>query len=150
VLCSSPPADDDDAYCIAMARREAFRNTKYRTNHYSTQHHLREATGDGNSGNGGVSSLNFVGEGAFVLSNDFYRDAMARDSSGDLERWLKGSTTVDSNGSRSGNEKSLPPGRISYFFCDLGSMNEYGDHLLDFIPNPRHLLIERIEKLNRK
>jgi hypothetical protein len=32
-------------------------------------------------------------------------------------------------------------GRISYTFGDVGTMNDRGEHILDFIPNPRHPLV---------
>jgi len=126
ILCCSPPADDDDAYAIAIARREDVR-AKQRNEYYKSSKQF-------------LNSLASVGRGAFILSNDFFRDAIARDDvSGDLSDWLNGNTTTNDG---------TPPGRISYSFCDLGSINDYGDPLLDFMPNPRHLLIDRIEKLS--
>jgi len=125
ILCCSPPADDDDAYVIAMARREDGR-ARRKNRHYTSS---------------SLSDNISTAGGAFVLSNDFFRDAMARDSSDELKYWLKGS--------RANDLPYCPPGRISYSFCELGSMNEYGDPQLDFMPNPRHTLIETIEKINR-
>ena len=37
-------------------------------------------------------------------------------------------------------------GRISYTFVDTGVMDETGEPQLDLLPNPRHSLIEWIEK----
>jgi len=125
ILCCSPPADDDDAYVIAMARREDGR-ARRKNIHYTSS---------------SCSDTISAAGGAFVLSNDFFRDAMARDSTGELKYWL--------NGSGTSQLPFCPPGRISFSFCNLGSMNEYGDPQLDFMPNPRHKLIETIEKVNR-
>jgi hypothetical protein len=70
--------------------------------------------------------------------NDLFRDAIDRDSSGDLGMWLtKGS---GENG----------PGRISYAFCDMSSIDDHGDRILDFIPNPRHSLVAWVENLHRQ
>jgi hypothetical protein len=75
--------------------------------------------------------------GAFILSNDLFRDAQKRDTSGDFAQWLGGDDDM-------GLTK-----RLSYSFAELGSINKYGDLQLDFIPNPRHPLVAMIERLNR-
>jgi len=76
------------------------------------------------------------GEGpGFVLSNDLFRDAQGRDPlNGTLKEWL-----------RNGRNESVGPGRISYTFGDMGSMNDRGERVLDFVPNPRHSLIVWME-----
>mmetsp|Transcript_23776 Transcript_23776/g.36747 ORF Transcript_23776/g.36747 Transcript_23776/m.36747 type:complete len:888 (+) Transcript_23776:123-2786(+) len=74
--------------------------------------------------------------GGFVLSNDMFRDAVHRDGM-ELKEWLKAGT---GNG----------PGRISFAFCDMGSKDDYGDNIMDFVPNPVHPLIDYIETENRK
>jgi hypothetical protein len=107
LLLASPPTDDDDAYALTVARREDARA------------HLR---GDG---------------GGFVLSCDMFRDAVGRDSTGELKDWLL-------HGSGNG------PGRISFAFCDLGSRDDYGDRQMDFVPNPRHELVQKVEQAHRK
>lgn len=66
--------------------------------------------------------------GGFVLSNDMFRDAMTRDET--LGLWLK-------------------HGRISYAFVDMGNLDDFGDRILDFIPNPRHSLISWAEEKHR-
>merc|ERR1712224_970917 len=98
LLVAAPPRDDDDAYALTIARRERDRAK------------TRECGGSG-----------------YVLSNDMFRDAMARDA--DMEHWLKEDW-----------------GRISFAFCDLGTMNENGQKELDFIPNPRHPMIAEVER----
>mmetsp|Transcript_8499 Transcript_8499/g.17645 ORF Transcript_8499/g.17645 Transcript_8499/m.17645 type:complete len:129 (+) Transcript_8499:80-466(+) len=72
------------------------------------------------------------GEGpGFVLSNDLFRDAQERDASnGTLKEWLT-----------KGRNADIGPGRISYTFGDMGRMNDRGERVLDFVPNPRHPLI---------
>ena len=60
--------------------------------------------------------------GAFILSNDLFRDAIHRDISGDLHNWLRGK----------GCDKSeLLSGRISFSFCDISCKD------LDFVANLR-------------
>jgi Zc3h12a-like Ribonuclease NYN domain len=98
LLVASPPRDDDDAYALTIARREQVRATQ---------------RGEG---------------GGFVLSNDMFRDAVARDAS--LEEWLK-------------------QGRVSYAFVDMGNLDDHGDVVLDFIPNPRHALVTWTEEQHR-
>mmetsp|Transcript_8510 Transcript_8510/g.12325 ORF Transcript_8510/g.12325 Transcript_8510/m.12325 type:complete len:456 (-) Transcript_8510:665-2032(-) len=72
------------------------------------------------------------GEGAgYVLSNDMFRDAMSRDDQ--ITAWLQDGF-----------------GRISYAFCDMGSLDDHGDRILDLIPNPRHPLVATVEKEHNK
>jgi len=106
LLCTAPPGDDDDAYALAIARREDSRARR-------------------RGGGGG---------GGFVLSNDFFRDAISRDVA---------------NGEGIGLRKWLESQRISYSFLNMNSANAFGDHELDFMPNPRHLLVMRTEKEHR-
>jgi hypothetical protein len=85
LIVASPPADDDDAYCLTIAKREETRA-------------LRQRDGEGPG---------------FVLSNDMFRDAQVRDSTGMLRQWLN-----------QGRDESIGPGRISYTFCDMGTMDD--------------------------
>ena len=107
-IVQSPPTDDDDAYALTIAKREDIR---------------------------AVSTRNGEGPG-FVLSNDMFRDAQARDVSGLLQQWLN-----------EGRELT-GPGRISYTFCDMGTIDDHGDRILDFVPNPRHPLVIWVEGLH--
>jgi hypothetical protein len=74
----------------------------------------------------------------FVLSNDMFRDAARRDPTGELKQWL--TTGSDEHG----------PGRISFAFCDMGTMDDHGDRVLDFVPNPRHPLVIWAETENHR
>lgn len=108
LIVTSPPADDDDAYALTIARREEAR------------------------------SLRRNGEGpGFVLSNDMFRDAQARDTTNALMHWLN-----------DGRNETIGPGRISYSFADMGTMNDHGERVLDFVPNPRHPLVIWIEGMS--
>ena len=78
------------------------------------------------------------GEGpGFVLSNDMFRDAQRRDPTGSLKDWLN-----------NGVNPTQGPGRISYAFGDMGNIDDHGDKELDFVPNPRHPLVQWVESLH--
>ena len=110
LLLCSPPTDDDDAYAITIARREDRRSVRrHSSNQTSLQINASTSTD--------VMSIH----GAFILSNDLFRDAMKRDVSGNLQQWLHGL------------ELNSIPARISYSFCDIGCMD------LDFVANPRYV-----------
>jgi hypothetical protein len=104
-VLAAPPSDDDDAYALTIARRENVR----------------------------AAARNGQGPG-YVLSNDMFRDAQARDPTGQVRPWLT-----------AGHNRDTGPGRISFAFCDMGTMNDYGETELDIVPNPRHPLISWIE-----
>jgi hypothetical protein len=128
-LVAAPPTDDDDAYVLMIAQRENLQR------HPRPNHHHHQSDDDHTPWDGQ----------AFVLSNDLYRDAAARDETGHLQDWLKyGSRTSHPADHRSSNANDVP-GRISFAFCDLGSMDDHGDKQLDFVPNPRHPLVVHIE-----
>ena len=109
LMVASPPADDDDAYALTIARREEARSLR----------RLPQGEGPG-----------------FIVSNDMFRDAQARDSTGALSRWLN-----------KGRAPTIGPGRISFSFADMGTMNDHGERILDFVPNPRHPLVIWIENM---
>ena len=129
VLCCSPPTDDDDSYCIAIARRI---DAKFCARRKGSSLQTYACTNWSTS-----NDLTAMG-GAFILSNDLFRDAQNRDMTGDLTRWLNGEDDI------------VLPKRLSYSFAELGSTNKYGDLQLDFVPNPRHPLVTMIERLNRQ
>lgn len=117
LLCCAPPSDDDDAYAIAIARR---------AERQSAAAAMPQTT-------------NLFYGRAYLLSNDWFRDAIQRDRGATgLKEWLQyGSSNVPTG-----------PGRISYTFCHMGAASRSeGEPLkLDFIPNPRHALIDHIER----
>mmetsp|Transcript_14045 Transcript_14045/g.20985 ORF Transcript_14045/g.20985 Transcript_14045/m.20985 type:complete len:400 (-) Transcript_14045:14-1213(-) len=153
ILCCSPPTDDDDAYCIAIARRI---DGKFRETRSQIQSQHVSPKDDGRSHFSNTNDLTLLG-GAYIVSNDLYRDAMARDSSGNLRKWLEGSKYGGRSHDHGNNLRGKLsetvddlPRRISYSFCDLGSIDKYGDVQLDFVPNPRHALIGMIERSDNK
>jgi hypothetical protein len=182
ILCCSPPTDDDDAYCIAIARREDGRSRLRRKGrhgtiinsaifHMDTQEDGSTSTNENapfhsslakreqglNDPSAFVPSSSDITimDGAFIVSNDLYRDAIYRDPTHDLKRWLEGtssSSSVKDKYSKDGtyNQVDDIPRRISYSFADLGSIDTYGDAILDFVPNPRHALIGMIDRETRK
>merc|ERR1712166_1048253 len=109
-LLASPPKDDDDLYAITIARLECARE-------------------NGSSSSDGSTPR----RRGYVLSNDQYRDAAARDDTGSLQQWLNGNNTE--NGA----------GRISFAFCNMSSIDTYGDPILDIVANPRHSLVSWIK-----
>lgn len=145
-ICTVPSNDDDDAYMICMARREEARSL-VRTD--QKQRYVDKVRG---------VKKRFIDikdyDGAYVLSNDLFRDAIKRDKNddgvGNLCLWLNG-TDVYNNKLYNHYERkghlslSRPPGRISYSFCDMGLKDDYGNRIMDFIPNPRHELVDFIE-----
>jgi hypothetical protein len=141
LLCAAPENDDDDSYSIMLARREDARAARRRgggqTNSKSSNEEKKP------------TSILEQG-GGFVLSNDQFRDARSRDrissAPSGLDEWLEGKKK---GSSRLKDRIHNIPGRISYSFGDVGSMDQYGDPKYDLVPNPRHPLIEEIEQSNR-
>ena len=150
MLCFAPSTDDDDAYMLAIAKREDTRGKMRRLDikgHEITKHTLESL------------------DRAFLISNDMFRDAMERNGTG-LKDWLYGDScdknmqqsacmkTFMSNENAQYRHDHLPPnsaaGRISFSFGSVGSINEFGDKVLDFMPNPRHGLVDCIEKMNEE
>jgi len=142
LLCAAPSTDDDDAYAIMLARREDVRAARRRGGGQ-----VGTNGGASRNDNGGSSSSIIDRGGGFVLSNDQFRDAMSRDKHSanptGLRDWLEGKT------GKLSDHLTCRSGRISYSFSDLASFDEYGDRELDFMPNPRHKLVEDIERHNR-
>ena len=141
LLCAAPANDDDDSYSIMLARREDARAARRRGGGQTSS----------KSSNEEKKSKNILEQGGgFVLSNDQFRDAQSRDrissAPSGLDEWLEGKKK---GSSRLKDRIHNIPGRISYSFGDVGSMDQYGDPKYDLVPNPRHPLIEEIEQLNR-
>jgi Zc3h12a-like Ribonuclease NYN domain len=116
LLVEAPSRDDDDAYAITIARREDAK--------------AREK-GDGPG---------------YVMSNDMFRDAIARSQEEgggeELKQWLTEGWELE--------QGKTGPGRISFAFLDTGSMDDHGDKILDIMPNPRHPLIQFVEQGRHK
>jgi hypothetical protein len=125
LLVIAPPHDDDDAYALTIAQRETARACVVATSAVIA-----------------VTDPWSEWGGGYVVSNDQFRDAQARDVTGQLTQYLQhgvSTTTFFDSG----------PGRISYAFCDLGVMNDRGERELDLVPNPRHPLVVWIEQQTR-
>ena len=141
LLCAAPANDDDDSYSIMLARREDARAARLRGGGQTSSKSSDEQKKP--------KSILEQG-GGFVLSNDQFRDAQSRDristAPSKLDEWLEGKKK---GSSRLKDRIHNIPGRISYSFGDVGSMDQYGDPKYDLVPNPRHPLIEEIEQLNR-
>ena len=140
LLCAAPANDDDDSYAILLARREDARAARRRGGGQA-----RAKSGDG-------KPISIIEEGGgFVLSNDQFRDAQSRDRTSSaptgLGGWLEGKKKKGI--SRLQDRINNIPGRMSYGFGDIGSIDQYGDKELDLIPNPRHPLVEEVEQGNR-
>lgn len=82
----------------------------------------------------------------YIMSNDMFRDAQGRSKeetgNDDLKVWLTEGSTLESG--------KTGPGRISFAFLDTGSLDDHGDKILDIMPNPRHPLIQFVEKARSK
>lgn len=132
MLLLAPSSDDDDAYCLSVAQIE------------NKKQSIRPIE---------------MGPGyAYIISNDLYRDAQARSTNNgtscNLSRYLNCSvrTNMTMMNQLNNNTKDdgiidevYGPGRISYSFVDMGTMDDHGDKILDFVPNPSHPLIQWIE-----
>ena len=126
-LCLCPPADDDDAYIIDIARKadKKFIEEQRKHNQFS------------NNG-----TYRFDNQGSYIVSCDMFRDAIQRDrqrrQSSSLDKWMK-------------------KRRISYIFYQNDMLNHEGNNFHNnydsdlkyqgtFIPNPRHELIIRLNE----
>ncbi|KAL7530102.1 hypothetical protein ACHAWF_003243 [Thalassiosira exigua] len=133
-LVACPPGDDDDAYALALARREDDRRQRDETE--TQQDEPMDMEEDTEQFPASVL-------GGYVVSNDFFQDAIRRDERKQrhhhhplnmrpmsLKTWLKTK-------------------RISYSFANVGTASLEGEIRLEFLPNPRNDLIEAIDECNR-
>mmetsp|Transcript_29436 Transcript_29436/g.62032 ORF Transcript_29436/g.62032 Transcript_29436/m.62032 type:complete len:411 (-) Transcript_29436:21-1253(-) len=138
-LVACPPGDDDDAYALALARREGDRLA---THHGGSMRQLHGETMEMDDGM--ASSLNQLPKsvlGGYVVSNDFYSDAIRRDEKKHCHYPLN---------ARPLSLKSwLKEHRISYSFANVGTADVDGEIRLEFLPNPRNNLIEAIDAHQR-
>eukprot|EP00985_Skeletonema_marinoi_P032371 scaffold39118_cov206-Skeletonema_marinoi.AAC.4 len=142
-LVACPPGDDDDAYSIALARREEDRQKHKAT---TTAFHEDDAMMDDDE-DGGLIPESLLG--GFVLSNDFFHDAVRREEQARKDHHQFYSAGVSSlSGRKSSLREWLKQNRISYSFANVGQIFQ-GQVEMEFLPNPRHPLIECIEARHR-
>jgi hypothetical protein len=139
-LVAIPPGDDDDSYAISLARREEERLALQ-------QHHMHD---DGMMMDD-EQPTSRLPMGGYVVSNDFFHDAIKRDER-QQKHYLhehKHPTDLSSLSQQSSKNHSLKAWlkyhRISYSFANVGLSSAGGDVELEFLPNPRNELIEAID-----
>ena len=160
-LVACPPGDDDDAYVIALARREEER----RGCCSSLEQDATEE--DGMMMMDDEEPKSFLPLGGYVVSNDFYNDAIRRDAKKlkqhqqqahlENEHHISTATSLSqqSSSSKYSLKSWLKHHRISYSFANVGLVSEQHYHgsantiELEFLPNPRNELIEAIDAQRR-
>eukprot|EP00986_Skeletonema_menzelii_P018826 scaffold26730_cov162-Skeletonema_menzelii.AAC.6 len=144
-LVACPPGDDDDAYALALARKEEDRLNKKST--ITATHYDDDIMMDDDE-DGGLIPDSLLG--GYVLSNDFFHDAVRREEQARKDHQQLYTAGVSSlNGRRSSLREWLNQNRISYSFANVGQMFQGGQVEMEFLPNPRHPLIECIDALHR-
>jgi hypothetical protein len=141
-LVACPPGDDDDAYVIALARREGDRQN----NKSTATHHEDDAMMDDDE-DGDLIPASLLG--GYVLSNDFFHDAVKREEQARADHdqfYSAGGSSL--SGRISSLREWLIQNRISYSFANVGQIS-HGLVEMAFLPNPRHPLIEYIEGRRR-
>jgi len=146
-LVACPPGDDDDAYAIALARREEDRlSNKARTTTAAVVAHDDDTMMDDDE-DGGLIPDSLLG--GYVLSNDFFHDAVRREEQARKDHQQFYSAGVSSlNARKSTLREWLNQNRISYSFANVGQIFQ-GQVEMEFLPNPRHPLIDCIEARHR-
>ena len=134
-----PPGDDDDAYVLALARREEDRLLEQQEG----THHLDESmcTEEDDM----VDNLPKSVLGGYVVSNDFCQDAIRRDEKKHQRYYQHHPLNMRPISLKSWLKKH----RISYSFANVGTAEADGEIRLEFLPNPRNDLIEAIDACNR-
>ena len=136
LLVACPPGDDDDAYAIGLARRETDRVLEQQLNEEHDDESMSMEEGDDESFTVSLPSTVF---GGYVVSNDFYNDAIRRD---DMSKHHQNESLALA-ARASTLKKWLSLHRISYSFANVGGKD------LEFVPNPRNVLIEAIDACRR-
>lgn len=135
-LTACPPGDDDDAYAMALARREDDRRAVERRRGMPPEDEPMVMEEDDDR-----HGLPKAVLGGWVVSNDFFQDAVGRDGKKHQHYPLN---------ARPVSLKSwLARKRISYSFANVGTSGVDGEIRLEFLPNPRNDLIEAIDACNR-
>lgn len=139
-LVACPPSDDDDAYAIALARRGEERLPKQPLILQDDGMMMDDEQGDSTS----FSNLPTDG---YVVSNDFFHDAIRRDER-QQKHFEERQSNMSSLNQQSSSLKSwLNHHRISYSFANIGLLSPSGGEVqLEFLPNPRNQLIEAISQ----
>jgi len=127
-LVACPPGDDDDAYALALARREEDRLSEQRG-----MQHQDESMGmmedDAASQQQQLPPSVLAG---FIVSNDFFQDAIRRDE----RKQKQHSNHHNPLHMRATSMKSwLRKNRVSYSFANVGASLD-GEMQLVFLPNP--------------
>ena len=133
LLVACPPGDDDDAYAIGLARRETDRALEQQLHE---DHDDESMSMDDDNFTVSLPSTVF---GGYVVSNDFYNDAIRRD---DMSKQHQNESLALA-ARASTLKKWLGLHRISYSFANVGGKE------LEFVPNPRNVLIEAIDACRR-
>jgi len=139
-LVACPPGDDDDAYVLALARREEDRILLEQQQQQQDESMGMEE--DDVPSQLPQQKLPKTVLGGYVVSNDFFNDAIRREENKHTNDPLHRRPT---NSLRSWLKKN----RISYSFANVGTSGMNGEKRLEFLPNPRNELIERMDACNR-
>ena len=132
-LVAIPLGDDDDAYALALSRREDDQVLEQRRS--ATTWHDDEMEDETSSGH--------LPLGGYIVSNDMFHNVIRRDDDKHRSHQLPLSTRANSL------KSWLRKKRISYSFANIGTTSEMDNQLrLGFIQNPRSDLIETIDECN--
>jgi hypothetical protein len=144
-LVACPPSDDDDAYAIALARREEDRLP------------IENNIEDDGMMMDDEQTTSCLPLGGYVVSNDFFHDAVRRDERQqkhhieEHQHHQPGFSSLSQQTSKRHALKAwLKQHRISYSFANVGLVSQVnGGVELEFLPNPRNELIEAIDAHRR-
>ena len=143
-----PPGDDDDAYALALARREDDRVLMEQSSGTEQEVEADESMMgvDDYDESSSLQQLPKSVLGGYVVSNDMFADAIRRDAHKSQEHHQHHPLNA-----RPVSLKTwLKEKRISYSFANVGTTSPIdGEIRLDFLPNPRNDLIETIDACNR-
>jgi hypothetical protein len=145
-LVAIPPGDDDDAYALALARRED--NRLLEQQQRSSIDCMQQDSHEGMDEDDNLPPS--LPLGGYVVSNDMFHDAIRRDENRQYQQQQHMNSLPLS--ARPVSLKSwLMKKRISYSFANVGSLpsdvseDDKNAIRLDFLPNPRNELIEAID-----
>lgn len=143
-LVACPPGDDDDAYALALAQREEDRLLEHLGGRQQSDEAMTMEDDDDDETTQQQQLLKSV-LGGYVVSNDFYHDAIRHD-----ERKQHRYPPRHPLNMRPPSLKSwLKKHRVSYSFANVGMAAAGGELQLEFLPNPRNDLIEATDACAR-